>query len=310
MPHPGVGHVEVEGAVRPVEGEQGEAGHDGGQGERQVDDGVDGGLAPEVVPHQHPGDDQSGHRVERRRRRARRREVSLRAATASGWLTARQNACHPPLNAVPTRAASGQDDQQAEVGDGQSGARATRPTRPSGRGERERRGSGQRGRERVGVGRVTSATGGGDTEPLLDLRHDTGLGVKKTCSLWASHPRLSMVNRVFGLGELELGRHVRAAPDGSPARPRSSGRPARAGRPRTPWPRRVRWPWRVTAMGFWIRMVWGGVMMLMGSTLAASRRGRRPRSRGARRLDRTRRSAGAARRWTGWATVFFSSLVR
>ena len=40
-----------------IEGRQGDAGHGGRQGERQVDQGVDEALAGELVAHQHPGHD-------------------------------------------------------------------------------------------------------------------------------------------------------------------------------------------------------------------------------------------------------------
>ena len=64
MPRRVPARFEVEGAARPVEGEQGEAGHDGGQREGQVDDRADERLAPEVVTHQHEGDGQAGDGVD------------------------------------------------------------------------------------------------------------------------------------------------------------------------------------------------------------------------------------------------------
>ena len=44
-----------------------DAGDGGGKRERQVDDGIEHAPAREPVAHQHPGDDQSEHRVDRRR---------------------------------------------------------------------------------------------------------------------------------------------------------------------------------------------------------------------------------------------------
>ena len=82
----GAGHVHVEGAVGAVEGEQGQAGHHGGQGEREVDERTEEGLAPEVVAHEHAGDDQPGDRVDDGDD-GRGTRVSSSAATASGWVT-------------------------------------------------------------------------------------------------------------------------------------------------------------------------------------------------------------------------------
>ena len=60
----GAGQVDVEGAARPVEGEQREAGHDRGQREGQVDERADEGLALEVVAHEHERDGEAGDGVD------------------------------------------------------------------------------------------------------------------------------------------------------------------------------------------------------------------------------------------------------
>ena len=61
---PGEGDVDADRAVGAVEGEQGQAGDDRRQGERQVDDRVDDALAGELVADEHPGDDRAEDRVD------------------------------------------------------------------------------------------------------------------------------------------------------------------------------------------------------------------------------------------------------
>ena len=61
---PRVGDVHADRALRPVDGEQRQPGDDRRQRERQVDDRVDGALAPEVVPDEHPRDECAGDRVD------------------------------------------------------------------------------------------------------------------------------------------------------------------------------------------------------------------------------------------------------
>ena len=57
--------------------------------------------------------------------------VSLRAATASGWLTACQKALNPLLKALDDQGGEREEHQQAEVGDRQAGADHARPSRPA-----------------------------------------------------------------------------------------------------------------------------------------------------------------------------------
>src|SRR5215210_2728337 len=59
----GVGDVEPQGTLGPVERQQRQAGNDRGQGERQVDQGVDQPFTPEGIPYQHPGDERPGYVV-------------------------------------------------------------------------------------------------------------------------------------------------------------------------------------------------------------------------------------------------------
>ena len=54
-----VGDVDAERAVGPVERQQHQAGDDGGQGERDVDEHLERPLAEELVAHQHPGDERA-----------------------------------------------------------------------------------------------------------------------------------------------------------------------------------------------------------------------------------------------------------
>ena len=58
----GVGDVDADGALRPVQRQQHEAGHDRGQGEGDVDDHLEHPLAEELVTHQHPGDQRAHER--------------------------------------------------------------------------------------------------------------------------------------------------------------------------------------------------------------------------------------------------------
>ncbi|SLH30128.1 Uncharacterised protein [Mycobacteroides abscessus subsp. abscessus] len=58
--------MDVDGALRAVEREQHDAGHDGRQREGQIDEGVDHALAGELVADQHPGDQRAHHHVDQR----------------------------------------------------------------------------------------------------------------------------------------------------------------------------------------------------------------------------------------------------
>ena len=66
-----VGEVEPERALGPVQGQQGQAGDDRRQRERQVDQRVDGALAREIVADQDPGDERAHDRVDQHDDRAR-----------------------------------------------------------------------------------------------------------------------------------------------------------------------------------------------------------------------------------------------
>ncbi len=52
------------GLVRPVQREQHQAGDDGRQRERKVDQRVDHPLAGELVAHEHPRDERAHHHVD------------------------------------------------------------------------------------------------------------------------------------------------------------------------------------------------------------------------------------------------------
>ncbi len=89
-PDAGVGHVQVERAVGPVEAEQGEAGHDRRQGEGQVDDRARPAACRGTVTDEHPGDGQAGDGVDDGHAPASDSKVSFEGGHASGWLTASQ----------------------------------------------------------------------------------------------------------------------------------------------------------------------------------------------------------------------------
>ena len=65
----GVLDVDSDGAVGPVQRQHHQAGHDRRQRERQVDDRVHQPLARELVPRQHPGDQQPEEQVDHRDRK-------------------------------------------------------------------------------------------------------------------------------------------------------------------------------------------------------------------------------------------------
>ena len=125
----GVGDMDAERALRPVEREQHEPGDDRRQRERQVDHRVDELLADELVADEHPGD-----RVPVTAwipaTIADAAMVSFSAASASGEVTTCQKTRRPAVRAsAQTTAASGIRTTSAEVD-----ASATPPARagPSG----------------------------------------------------------------------------------------------------------------------------------------------------------------------------------
>ena len=110
-----VGDVDTEGALRPVQRQQRQAGHDGGQGEGQVDEGVDDGLAGEVVAHQDPGDERAHHDVDDHHHE-RDVRVSCSAASACGEVTAATKSSTPSDDRAPQDGGDGDEHEQAEVG--------------------------------------------------------------------------------------------------------------------------------------------------------------------------------------------------
>ncbi len=114
-------------AVRRVERGERDARHGGRQREGQVDQCVDQALAGEAVAHQHPGDDQAEHGVDRAPRSAPRRSSAGSEASTRGCVVARtppsvsdatgsREAGHDQGPDPPASSASGRAGSEARSG--------------------------------------------------------------------------------------------------------------------------------------------------------------------------------------------------
>ena len=123
------------GLLGPVERQQHQAGHDGGQGEGHVDDHLEDALAREVVAHQHPGDEGAHHHVDERSPAGPARPSAAGRRPSAGCVRVFQNSAHPPPAALTTTAARGMQDEQAEPEHRDARARARGPASGRQRGE-------------------------------------------------------------------------------------------------------------------------------------------------------------------------------